>query len=388
MVTKTALLYYAIVIASALGLVRVFFPSRLAMFFPSILSRRPAARTIRTSTIDYSHVGTQVGPSQSSRQELGYCVMHPDRQAAIDYLSSFFIGDLDPGSSKNPTRDLPAPRVHDHPTCGQRPGAITSMTNIHATQLGRCHCKCTFIDVGTNWDDSMGEWLRIQNRNDGVSWKKFLRRFGDTKASRQWQQCLETFNYIAKSKTGGTGSSVQRDNQSICWYGFEGNRVYTKILRGVEEEKQKQGIPYHVYTETVLATEGGFKTFYVETETKGVGSSVQGSKDRLYVPDDRWVNTGEKVKDVYNHTKTRAIGAAAFIDAVARVSDFVFLKLDVEAYEYDLLYSLLVQGSLCGKVDMISCEWHPNMATQIVREGAHQAFECVMQMCGIVMIDN
>jgi len=65
-----------------------------------------------------------------------------------------------------------------------------------------------------------------------------------------------------------------------------------------------------------------------------------------------------------------------------RPEDYVFIKVDVEGFEYDILLDLLHSGSF-NLIDELSVEWHSRFNELSKWEGAEPIFEKMFADAGV-----
>ena len=103
--------------------------------------------------------------------------------------------------------------------------------------------------------------------------------------------------------------------------------------------------------------------FYVEpesTHTGAVGSTLDGSKNLATLQGTRWHHhRNAPVGSRYAPAMVRAVDAGAFLGELARSTDFVAAKFDVEGFEYTLLPHLIRHSAdaLCA-LQVLAIEWH------------------------------
>lgn len=101
--------------------------------------------------------------------------------------------------------------------------------------------------------------------------------------------------------------------------------------------------------------------FYVEPGADMTGSTLSEEKmDTRRCKGD--CKNGSAVTDSYRKTRVASVDAADFLAAIARASDFVAIKLDIEGFEYRLLPHLLDSGSAAAcSLSVAAIEWHGRM---------------------------
>ena len=62
---------------------------------------------------------------------------------------------------------------------------------------------------------------------------------------------------------------------------------------------------------------------------------------------------------------------------------FVFLKLDVEGYEFELLPHLF--SSICHSIDALGIEWHHGMVPNLRAEELPDEWEKRLSACGVAL---
>jgi len=195
-------------------------------------------------------------------------------------------------------------------------------------------CRCTYIDVGLNDGRSVDMLLRA---NESRVLSRPPKGWG-AKVLEGWQGCIaDGFD---------------------CWYGFEGNPEYTRKLRRQELALRALGRRAQLYTETLFAVADGTAPFFLDNLTYGVGSTLRADKLWVRRREGKWKVGPETASDIYERVTVATVAAGPFLRRVRSRSAFVFLKLDVEGYEYDLIPHLLRSGELCGSVEVIGVDWH------------------------------
>ena len=231
------------------------------------------------------------------------------------------------------------PATPGTPTC-------TPPDSIHAPHLGVCRCRCTLIDVGLNDGQSVREWARIAAEHSQMM------VHSETRA--QMRACVE--------------------DASTCYYGFEANPVFTPMLSQLERQQRVNGTSMRLFTETAFNTRGGDVEFLVEPLGAGAtGSTLSGSKFQL--------------NKTYVKTRVHSMDAGHFLRAVARASDFIAAKIDIEGFEYELLQYLLdTHAEATCAIRVAAIEWHGRMMPKGSAPTGQLKYR-LRRMCNTTLID-
>ncbi len=232
---------------------------------------------------------------------------------------------------------------------------------LAAAALGRARlsprCECVFIDVGLNTGRSLSTWPRVLHE-------------------------AHTSHELPHGLHARLGSCLERSKKvgaRRCWYGFEANPRYTEALRGIEWRMRRRGEREVVlHTGTAFGTSWRPSTFYVDSESRGLGSTLEASAQHVSFNASRpsmqrfLVDPNRTVRETYTPLTTASTDAGEWLAAVAANASgtaLIALKLDVEGYEYKLLDHLLRRHarSLC-RIDLLAVEWHERKMPSAVGE--------------------
>ena len=147
----------------------------------------------------------------------------------------------------------------------------------------------------------------------------------------------------------------KEDRRQVCAFGFEPNVRWSDRLKRLEAKMNRASFGAVIFTQTAVGTKNGNVTFYIDE-----GKGKLGGKDNN--------NWGSSLYQ-WNQKDMRSemsglLDIAAFIqhEVIPRAgkssTSKVFMKMDVEGAEYDIIPSMLERGVLCD-IDAIVVEFHP-----------------------------
>lgn len=131
-------------------------------------------------------------------------------------------------------------------------------------------------------------------------------------------------------------------------FAFDGNPKVAETLRNRCTELVQNNFTCAVY-DGILGTQIGASEFYIENKatTNQLGSSIYH-------------------RPGYSSVEVVVFDFVAFLRSAVVASDFVVVRLDVEASEYDLLQALIAdtgRPKACKLVDALLVEWHASKLT-------------------------
>ena len=187
-----------------------------------------------------------------------------------------------------------------------------------------CSCKCIFVDVGLHDGGTLVQWPH------GVARRRNVAR----SVAAELNGCLDP-----------------KQARDTCYIGIEPNPAYAPRLRELEASLRARGTRAQILTNTSLAVEEGNATLYVAEHDHGVGSTLESHKAYSH---SGWAADGARrnftwlvernrsVQQVYRTAVVRALAAAPFLSRLLASAARVFVKLDIEAFEYELIRATLV----------------------------------------------
>lgn len=129
-----------------------------------------------------------------------------------------------------------------------------------------------------------------------------------------------------------------QSRKDVCYRGFEPNPLHRKRLESFENMHKKYNIKFFPYAVGVKNTT---ETFYKKHDT--------------YT---NMVGFGKTYRLGYTPYNVSVINIANYITNNLHKQATVFVKMDIEGYEYEVLFYLITQGILCEFVDYLSIEFH------------------------------
>ena len=197
---------------------------------------------------------------------------------------------------------------------------------------GRCkRCRCTFLDAGLNNGDSLMNWPR-QLANS--SWTPDSRTPANKRANADLARMRECLTMPA---------------EDVCYYGFEIHPGFTTHLRSKQAALRDQGVRVHLFTETAFAVDDQGIDIHAEP--------IEGfSKESAY--------RTSIIKGLQYQAKNverrhiASVDAAALVTHLAKTTDFLAAKVDIEGYEFELLRHWVLRrpASLCA-LRVLAVEW-------------------------------
>ena len=214
--------------------------------------------------------------------------------------------------------------------------------------LGGDRCACTLVDVGLNDGGTLVQWPKTVAA-------KLLR--DDARLSASLLECAS--------------------NPQTCYTGFEIQARYTAVLREQERARQRAGGRVQLFTETAFSVSAEPVEAYIDPLGGGVATSLVGDTRRTYrfldkkgryhkIKSDDPLGSNTSLASVpvsaqqrVARTVVAAVDAGAFLREVGARSDFVALKLDVEAFEFTLLPHLVLHHpATLARLSLLAVEWH------------------------------
>ena len=195
-------------------------------------------------------------------------------------------------------------------------------------------CAGLYVDVGANNGDSLQRWFQLGSCSEPLS------AAASQAAPCMWQ--LPTSLPLAV-------------RQTYCAHVFEPNPRHWSALQAGAEQFRAQGRSVHVHKAAFGAHSGSALFGLDTTMANSEGSSLLLSK-RTRDRTTGAVGKGEAVRS--NTINVTVSDGVAFLRRLGEQGLPVVLKLDVEAYEFVLLRSLLASGVLCQTVSELFVEWH------------------------------
>lgn len=168
--------------------------------------------------------------------------------------------------------------------------------------------------------------------------------------------------------------SVQSRREQSCVFGFEVNTNLDSRLKTLEECHQKQGWKTSILVGRAVSSHSDeIVSFYRPKNDRGdIGVTFA---DSNFLTERFDVETFDLGKFIEEEVIDRYIPPDMLSDGV---DPFVFLKLDIEASEYQVLTSLLFRGLWC-KINATTAEYHHEnpwiLLTDQQREEGKKAFD-------------
>jgi hypothetical protein len=209
---------------------------------------------------------------------------------------------------------------------------MNSPPTLHEKYFGVCRCKCTFVDIGLNDGSSLMRWWR----------DPALDRLSQDQ-SRNLHEC-------------------RARHRESCYYGFEANPRWSTQLMSYEQRLSRDH-RVKLFVGTALSVGTTNRTLYVEKEGAGVDASLESSKTEHYKDaKGRWHRNSEvdiSGSKAFVPKTVLTMDATSFLAQMVDASDFVFVKLDIEGHEYEVLRHVIVTrpAAVCG-LDILAVEWH------------------------------
>jgi len=151
------------------------------------------------------------------------------------------------------------------------------------------------------------------------------------------------------------GPRTDEARRKVCAIGFEGNPVHTSRLVQLQEAYMAAGFPCVVFTETALGIRNGTVTFW--NDPNSLPSQHEwGASTVSHTPNSE--NTTALSIDTnrfVHHIHRLWVQSGSFRPETSKL----YVKMDVEGSEFDVVPDMLLHGSLC-LVDAMMTEWHPH----------------------------
>ena len=230
-------------------------------------------------------------------------------------------------------------------------------------------CRCVFVDIGLNDGASLMRWpseaLALLQKQSSSS---------SGAAARALRQC-------------------QRATAEACYIGIEPNPGFAAHLAELEASLLANGTRAKILRETALGVEDGSADLYVADNDGGVGSTLEAGKAHSFSTHGgrRWRSTGQTASSAYRNVTVRTLGAANFLRTLQAATPLVFVKLDVEGFEFQVLRSVLTTrpAALC-RLSVLAIEWHNDRLTKAaaVPPQAMETLEWLMRgsSCGVELL--
>lgn len=230
-------------------------------------------------------------------------------------------------------------------------------------------CKNIVLDFGANIGDTSGKVIDgglpgcerkdLKREVSGAVFNTEARQLQDPKNNRR-NPLVSQFTHLMQSFSPSTGP------EDYCYYGVEGNPVFTERLQSLEDfimaVRPRPLQHVHFFTESVGASKDGMTKLYLDTVNKEQnywGSSIfQGHQDVRKSAE--FQNTTEDkaaAADVMGYT----IGALMrniltafepYATPEDKTGGHFILKVDIEGGEYPLVAQAAEEGTLCEYVKM------------------------------------
>lgn len=154
----------------------------------------------------------------------------------------------------------------------------------------------------------------------------------------------------------------ERKNPRTCAIGFEPNPVHTARHRALQAAYASMGWRYYFFPAGVGA-QNGILSFYLNSDNANHeywGFSTTKMRNRLDgKPELKQQEI--KVPTVDLHAVLRTIQQRSMVRSAGRPA-IIFIKMDIEGSEFEVLLHLMMQGTLCTTVDYLFTEFHAGFA--------------------------
>jgi FkbM family methyltransferase len=214
-------------------------------------------------------------------------------------------------------------------------------------------CRFTILDFGANVGDSLGKFINVGLPDcpaKGIQSIKYntttyRAQISDTKPNK-------LTSWISKMMQEGTKQQHREPFQpeDFCYYGIEGNPVFTKRLRALENAIQNsRPRPVrlaHFFTETIASDTNGPATLYIDTQNADQnywGSSVYSSHKDVQASSAASPNGQPVTASVTGITLTSMIEQTV----IRKPGSHLIIKMDIEGAEYAVLNEAYDSGILC-----------------------------------------
>ena len=129
-----------------------------------------------------------------------------------------------------------------------------------------------------------------------------------------------------------------QSRDDVCYRGFEPNPLHEKRLQGFRNMYSELNMEFFPYA---VGTRNKTQTFYKKHDTKS-----------------NMVGFGKTYRFDYTPYKINVIDISNYIVENVPSEATVFVKMDIEGYEYEVLFYLITKGILCKFIDYLSIEFH------------------------------
>lgn len=147
----------------------------------------------------------------------------------------------------------------------------------------------------------------------------------------------------------------KEDRHDVCTFGFEPNARWVSRLKKLEAKLQSQSLNTVIFTESAVGVKNGNVTFYIdERQGKFGGKDHNNWGSSMY----QWSKQGMRAEvsglvDIVTFIQREVLQRAG-----QTPSSKIFVKLDVEGAEYEIIPAMLKLGVFC-ELDAIVAEFHP-----------------------------
>lgn len=219
-------------------------------------------------------------------------------------------------------------RVHDEYKSGSYdPHPFVHHKQLVIKEIAALHgCDTVLVDVGANRGDTVIRWFNT------------------------------TFNEVKLSP---------QQLRASCVISFEANPKWTETLLNVQRQIRRDGFQFVVFTETVAHSSFGNLDFHVDKLSEHSWSSSLIADKRLKMDNP---NTQKALlrRAKGDHTAFKqklslpSVDLGYVLKAMrGRFSNAtIYLKMDIEGAEYEILRDLIVTGNMCSTVTHLYIEWH------------------------------
>jgi Methyltransferase FkbM domain len=251
-----------------------------------------------------------------------------------------------------------------------RPTSTTTILEpAHAARSAVTPCQRVVMDFGANIGDTSGKVIDAGLVHKTCSDDQFIvfdveeKNF---KATKKRNMLVNQFTKLMETVGAKIGP------EDYCYYGVEGNPVFTKRLQGIENTvmaMRPRPIQHiHFFTESVGAGVDGPTVLYLDTindKQNYWGSSIFANHQDV-------VKSKEKGGNIEAPVMGYTIGTlmkktlSYYKDKVA--NNHLILKVDIEGGEYPLLHQAVEDGTLCefckaGNTADLFIEFHSQRVT-------------------------
>lgn len=276
----------------------------------------------------------------------------------------------------------------------------TSAPRRHLTQVKQC--KNVVLDFGANIGDTAGKFIDAGlvgcRPKDLTSIPDPLfdteaKQFVDASSSKKKNRLAENFGTLISDISPTMGP------EDYCYYGVEGNPVFTKKLQELENfvmDITPRPLEHiHFFTESVGAGQDGMTKLYLDminSEQNFWGSSIM--ENHQDVRKTKNATNTTMAADVTGYTlgtlmRQSLVAFSPMATAEDKKGGHFVLKVDIEGGEFPLLMQAVEEGTLCEYVKMgnkadLFIEFHSQRVT-----GAHaylgkkKTIEAKLTECGV-----